>query len=95
MGSFEGEFVLMDGLQRYTAMRAFLENRIKAFGYYLNEFEDDVRRINYCFDINIAKFKTSEEVIKTYISFNEGGTPHAREEIERVKKMLEKAKCLK
>ena len=34
------DFVCVDGLQRYTAFKRFVNNEIKIFGNYMNEFED-------------------------------------------------------
>ena len=39
------EFVCVDGLQRITAIRKFIQNKLKVFGCYYNEFEDEPRHI--------------------------------------------------
>lgn len=87
MGSFIGEFVCVDGLQRITAIQRFLNNEIKAFGTYYKDFEDALPR-DIHMTVNINNLKTKEEVLKWYIEMNEGGTPHSEEEINKVKTML-------
>lgn len=42
--------------------------------------------------INVNNLKTREEVLQWYIDFNAGGTVHSKEEIDRVKKLLEEEK---
>lgn len=44
MGSFKGEFVCVDGLQRLTAIQKFMKNELPVFGHYLDEYEDKI----YC-----------------------------------------------
>lgn len=83
------DFVCVDGLQRITAVLRFLNNEIKAFGYYYNEYED---KLPFEVDllININNLKTEKEVLQWYVDLNEGGTPHTSEEIDKVKQMIEK-----
>ena len=82
------DFVCVDGLQRITAVLRFLNNEIKAFGYYYNEYED---KLPFEVDllININNLKTEKEVLQWYVDLNEGGTPHTSEEIDKVKQMIE------
>ena len=82
------DFVCVDGLQRYTAIKRFIRNEIKAFEYYYNEFEDNLR-MKHDMKININDLPTRKDVLEWYIQFNSGGTIHTEEEIERVKKLLE------
>lgn len=83
-----GEFVCVDGLQRITALKRFLKNEIRVFGLFLREFEDDIKMVRGKFTIHINDLKTKEEVLKWYLEMNSGGTPHSKEEIERVQRML-------
>ena len=74
------DMVCVDGLQRLTSLRKFLNNELKVFGYYLNEFEDAMLlKKRYRLLININDLKTREEVLKWYIDFNSGGTVHSEE----------------
>lgn len=87
-GSRDTEFVCVDGLQRITAIRRFINNEIPAFGTYYEDFED---RFPFEIDVivNINDLKTRAEVLQWYIEMNEGGTPHTEDEINRIKKMLQ------
>lgn len=41
---------------------------------------------------NINNLQTRKDIIKWYIDYNSAGTYHSKEEIERVKKLLEECK---
>lgn len=84
-------FVCVDGLQRTTALRRFVKNEIKVFGYYFNEFEGNPRIVQDV-RININDLKTRKEVLQWYLEMNEGGTPHTEEELNKVKKLLNQIK---
>ena len=83
------DFVCVDGLQRITAIRRFINNEIPVFGSYLCEFEDRPSMARDTIKININDLKTKKEVLQWYVDMNAGGTPHSDEEIERVKDMIE------
>lgn len=82
-----GNYVCVDGLQRLTAILKFMNNEIKAFGYYYNEFEG---RMPLGLDViwHVNDLKTKKEVLRWYVEMNSGGTPHTEEEIDRVKRMM-------
>lgn len=81
------DFVVVDGLQRLTAVMKFVNNELKVFGYYLNEFEDKLPRdIDLLFNIN--NLKTKKEVLQWYLDMNSGGTVHSQDELDKVKKMI-------
>ena len=92
MGSFEGQMVCVDGLQRLTAIRKFIANKLSVFnGNYIDDFEDKakiLRKFEITFKIN--NLKTRKEVLNWYLEINDGGTPHTKEEINRVKELLSK-----
>lgn len=87
MGGRDSEFVCVDGLQRTTAIMRFINNEIPAFGVLYKDFEDDMPS-DIDVLVNINELKTREEVLRWYIEMNEGGTPHTKAEIQRVKNML-------
>jgi hypothetical protein len=89
MSTFQGEFVLVDGLQRLTAALKFMHNELRAYGHYYKEFEG---HMDSCvqFIFNIGKLQTRKDVLKWYVDFNAGGTPHSAEEIKRVQDLLTK-----
>jgi hypothetical protein len=82
------DYVCVDGLQRITAVQRFVNNEIKVFGSYFNEYEDKIRMANAIIHLNVNDLKSEKEVLQWYIDMNAGGTPHSKEEITRVKKML-------
>lgn len=94
MSSFDGPFVLVDGLQRITAVARFLNNEIKAFWTLYSEFEDSLGSIDPDFIFCVNNLKTRAEVLTWYIEMNTGGTPHTREEIARVCEMLHEERKL-
>jgi len=80
--------VLVDGLQRITAVQRFLHNEIPAFGTLYNDYEDNLRLVTSDFVFYVNDLKTTEQVLQWYIDINAGGTQHSDEEIEKVKAML-------
>lgn len=85
------DYVCVDGLQRITAAKRFIYNEIPVFGSYYKEFNDSIRRcIPNMMAVNVNDLKTEKEVLQWYVDMNSGGTPHSEEEIERVKKMIER-----
>lgn len=87
MSTFKGDFVLVDGLQRITAVLDFLDNKIKVFGKYQKDYEGYIPSDAH-FDFNIARIQKRSDVLKWYIFMNIGGTPHTSKEIEKVKNLL-------
>ena len=87
-GTEDDPIVLVDGLQRLTAVRKFMRNELKVFGkYYAKDFERISHDWRFKFHIN--NLETYKEVLKWYLDFNSGGTVHTEEELEKVKKLLE------
>lgn len=91
MHSFKGPFVIVDGLQRLSAVIDFLDDKVLAFGYLFSQFED---QLHYCsgqsFKMNVNNLKTRREVLQWYLEMNSGGTPHKSEELSKVVSLLEK-----
>ena len=83
----EGLYVCVDGLQRATAIRKFLNNEIKAFGQFYSEFGRKLRRTEFDISVYINDLDNMKDIVKWYIEFNDGGTPHSAEEINRVKEL--------
>lgn len=90
-GKYDHPMVCVDGLQRLTALRKFINNELPIFGgYYLKDFEDwKVLLRKESVRININNLRTKKEVLKWYLEFNNAGTPHTEEELNRVQKMYE------
>lgn len=92
MHDFRGPFVLVDGLQRLTAVRRFITGEIKAFGQYVGEFIEPLRFSRADFLFNVNNLETRAEVLQWYLEMNTGGTPHTDNELQRVRNLLMKEK---
>ena len=82
------DFVCVDVVQIITSIRLFVNNEIKVFGSYINEYEDKMSLVRNCIHVNINDLKSKKDVLQWYIDMNDGGTPHTTEEIARVKQLL-------
>ena len=92
MKNFKGPVYLVDGLQRITAVRKFLNNEIPAFGTFYKDFSGhlDIISCNFIFYVNdLDKY---EDVLKWYLDINDGGTVHSEMELEKVRLLLKKEK---
>lgn len=87
----EGWFTLVDGKQRLEAIRAFLHNEIPVFGSYYKEYEGRPLS-DWSVKFHVAELKSKKDVLDWYIAINAGGTPHTKEEIDRVREMRDKIK---
>jgi hypothetical protein len=79
----------LDGLQRYTAITRFVRGEITAFGYAAEELmktEFSPKRIHA--KVAMHTFRWKADLLDHYLALNAGGTPHSKEEIERVEAML-------
>lgn len=87
----KGEMVIVDGLQRATAILEFFQNKVEVFGDYKYS---DINNIYPNLDIHITinNLKTRKEVLTWYLELNSGGTPHSEDEIARVKSLLDQYK---
>lgn len=85
----EIKMVLVDGLQRLTALIKFLDNELAIYeGVKLNDFDNVpllLRSIDIKFTVN--NLVTRKEVLKWYLELNSNGTPHTEQEISRVKEL--------
>lgn len=89
--------LVVDGLQRLTAMFDFMDNKFKVFDNQLSysdilnhENKSQMREIfkNCLIKINEIKLTSYSELLEFYINYNSGGTVHSQSEIQRVKDML-------
>ncbi len=87
--NLKADFVCVDGLQRITAIFAFLHNEIPVFGYYRRDYDENLRMADVMFSMYVNDLKTKKDVLIWYVEMNSGGTPHTSTEINRVKQMLE------
>jgi uncharacterized protein with ParB-like and HNH nuclease domain len=85
------DFVLVDGLQRITAVTKFMNNELAVFnGNLLQDFTDNPRVIlrNQRFTVYINDLTSKKEVLQWYLDLNSGGVVHSQEELNRVREML-------
>ena len=84
-----GPMVLVDGLQRLTALSQFLEDDFTAFGLFYSEFTG---RCGHSLKFNVNNLRTEKEYVQWYIDINAGGVLHTEEELNRVRKVLSEIK---
>lgn len=90
-------FVVVDGLQRLTAMRKFINGEFKIFSDVIEggvdkDFFDKSRfnlKTSTGFRFVVMNYQYKRDLLNFYIAFNDGGTVHSESEIERVKAMRE------
>jgi hypothetical protein len=87
-----GRVVLVDGLQRLTAVRKFINNEIKAFGHHYKEYTDSLRVVLHSFTVFVNDLETRKEVLQWYLDLNSGGVVHTEEELEKVRELLKNEK---
>lgn len=88
------EMKVLDGLQRLTAIHAFVTGKIKAFGWTYDEAMGDKRVHTSLLTIKIQaySFESEIEAVEFYINMNENIT-HSSKDIDRAKKYLAKLKA--
>jgi uncharacterized protein with ParB-like and HNH nuclease domain len=91
MTNFNTPIYLVDGLQRVTAVRKFLNDELMIFNRYKSEIDGRVPP-SAEFIVKINNLKTEKEMLQWYIDLNAGGTQHTDDEIEKVRIMLENVK---
>lgn len=90
-----GNYVLVDGKQRLTAVRMFLRDEVPVFGgHVFSDFVDRLRMTGPSFRWHVNDLKTRAEVLQWYLDLNTGGVVHTDAEIERVRKLLEAEKSV-
>ena len=85
----QGPMTLVDGLQRLTALRLFLGNKLPAFGHLFSEIEGHVPNdVLITFFVNDLPDRAA--VLRWYLELNSGGVVHKPKELARVRELLEK-----
>jgi len=89
------DFVLVDGLQRITAVTKFMGNELAVFGgNFLKDFTGSVGDVKrqilrgQRFTFYINDLQSKKEVLQWYLDLNSGGVVHSQEELDKVKRML-------
>lgn len=84
----DNDYVIVDGKQRLQAARDFMHDKIPAFGYLRSEYTD-LMRMHIGFKWRVCTLQTRRELLQLYLNINAGGTPHTKEELDKVRAMLE------
>lgn len=88
---------LMDGLQRYTAISEYVAGKLSIFGgYTVKDFEGSsyhVKSYSWRLRLHVFAFRTKRELLGYYLAINEGGTPHSKVELDRVRSMRDALLC--
>ena len=82
------DYVCVDGLQRITAIRRFYRDEIPAFEHRYSQFEGKLNSIKLTIRVVLNDLQTREEVLQWYLELNTTGAPHSKEELDRVKALL-------
>jgi hypothetical protein len=91
-GGVDG-LVLVDGKQRINAVLSFINNEFPVFGdHYFRDFSDQMDIVRSRFYFHINDLRTREEVLQWYLDLNSGGTVHTEEDLDKVRKLIEKEK---
>ncbi len=92
MDKFNHPLECIDGQQRINAVLDFLNDKVKAFGNYYSEFEDELTYMSQSFSFRVFKIKDRKELIEFYISLNIGGSYHTETDLMPAYEELEKLK---
>jgi hypothetical protein len=90
--------LLMDGKQRYKAIKDWLEGKFKAIlpgghEYHISDVDEEAKATLSCTGIRFGLVRLNrKEMLDYYIRLNSAGTVHSESELERVKKLLENEK---
>lgn len=87
-------FQCIDGLQRLTAVQEFLKGNVRPFGLTPEDllFSSFSIKSNFRFRLAVHTFRDKVQLLDHYLAINTGGTPHSKEEIDRVTKLRESCK---
>ena len=93
--SYQGElplgFQCVDGLQRVTAFKEFMQESFDIDGILASDLEGssfNLRRGSFNFVMQVFSFQSKKQLLAHYLDINSGGTPHSPTEIERVRSMM-------
>ena len=90
-GELPREMQILDGLQRLTAVREFMAGKVEPFGLSIEDLRGssyEPARPFYRLRFAVHTFQTRRDLLQHYLDLNVGGTPHAAEEIQRVRGLL-------
>ena len=94
--NYEGDFVLVDGKQRLTAILDFLSDKLPVFrglhgapeGWLASQIPREVKR-KVSIGISVNNLKSRNDLLRWYLELNEGAVAHTEEELARVRALME------
>lgn len=87
-------FQCIDGLQRITAVQAFMDGTVHPFGLSVEDLNlsgFSMKGSRYRFRLAVHDFQSRAELLQHYLDLNAGGTPHTAAEIARVRSLRDAA----
>ncbi len=81
------QMVCLDGLQRLTSIRKFIAGELDVFGIKYKSLPRRVLLRQLTVIIKMYDFQTKSELYDFYTDINEGGTPHTKEQLDRVRNL--------
>lgn len=81
--------VMVDGLQRTTAVLRFMKDDLVVFGSRYSEFTDKLGTLDPSFSIHVNNLRARSDVLRWYLELNSGGVVHTQEELDRVRDLLQ------
>lgn len=85
---------IIDGLQRLTTVRRFLDGQVHPFGMSYEELKQtdfNPDRFSFSFKFAVHTFTKRADLLDFYLKINAGGTVHPQDEIERVRALRDAA----
>lgn len=82
--------VCLDGLQRLTAVRRFINGELKVFGFEFNELPRRTILRDLQLVFKMYDFQFRKDLLQYYLDINEGSTPHSKMNLEYVREELRK-----
>jgi hypothetical protein len=84
----------VDGLQRFTAITAFVKGEVKPFGLSIDDLKgSQFHPSKFYMKVSVHTFASRVDLLSHYLAINSGGTQHSNDEIARVRGLLDQAKA--
>lgn len=93
-GDLDSRVQSIDGLQRLTAIQKFMTGDVRPFGMTIDDLKGsryDATRTTYLMHVTVHTFQYRADLLRYYLTVNDGGTLHTREELDRVRSLLAEA----
>ena len=95
-GDLSPAMTIVDGKQRLTTIMRFMDNKVPVFGGHLLKDFDNEARIRAVsatgslrLQMHIHSLVMKRDLLRWYLDLNEGQVAHTREELNRIREMLQ------